>query len=139
MKKQVAFILSTVSCLLFLVFLILGILAFAIDLLPMPVGIVFIILSVLFLLAGCYFTLIYSKNKKSESNSIKIIKPRKRKTKSPTCTIQISTEYLVKDKYTKEEAEATIKQLYSLHENDGFSLQDFEFIKAKIESRIVDK
>lgn len=52
--------------------------------------------------------------------------------KAPTCTIQISTEYLIKESYTKEEAEKTIKQLYSLHENDGFSLEDFEKIKNKI-------
>ena len=52
--------------------------------------------------------------------------------KAPTCTIQISTEYLIKESYTKEEAEKTIKQLYSLHENDGFSLEDFEKIKSKV-------
>ena len=52
--------------------------------------------------------------------------------KAPTCTIQISTEYLIKESYTKEEAEKTIKQLYSLNENDGFSLYDFEKIKSKI-------
>ena len=52
--------------------------------------------------------------------------------KTPTCTIQNSTEYLIKDKYTPEEAEKTIEQLYSLHENDGFSMEDFEKIKQKI-------
>lgn len=52
--------------------------------------------------------------------------------KSPTCTIQISTEYLVKDSYTPEEAERTINQLYSLHENEGFSMKDYETIKEKI-------
>lgn len=52
--------------------------------------------------------------------------------KTPTCTIQISTEYLVKDSYTPEEAEKTIEQLYSLHENEGFSMEDFEKIKQKI-------
>ena len=52
--------------------------------------------------------------------------------KTPTCTIQISTEYLVKESYTPEEAEKTIEQLYSLHENEGFSMEDFEKIKQKI-------
>ena len=35
---------------------------------------------------------------------------RRNEIKAPTCTIQISTEYLVKDSYTKEEAEKTIAQ-----------------------------
>lgn len=52
--------------------------------------------------------------------------------KSPTCTIQISTEYLVKDSYTPEEAEKTLEQLYSIHNNDGFSMEDYEKIKMKI-------
>lgn len=58
-------------------------------------------------------------------------------TKTPTCTVQISTEYLVKESYTQEEAEKTIEQLYSLHENDGFSMEDFEKIKQKILEHIV--
>ena len=49
---------------------------------------------------------------------------RRNEKKAPTCTIQISTEYLVKDSYTPEEAKKTIEQLYSLHENDGFSMED---------------
>ena len=57
---------------------------------------------------------------------------RRNEKKAPTCTIQISTEYLVKDSYTPEEAKKTIEQLYSLHENDGFSMEDYERIKAKI-------
>ncbi len=57
---------------------------------------------------------------------------KRNRVKSPTCTIQISTEYLVKESYTPEEAERTIKQLYSLHENDGFSMKDYEMIKEKI-------
>lgn len=61
---------------------------------------------------------------------IKHISRNERKT--PTCTIQISTEYLVKESYTPEEAEKTIEQLYSLHENEGFSMDDFEKIKQKI-------
>ncbi len=52
--------------------------------------------------------------------------------KSPTCTIQISTEYLVKDSYTPEEAEKTLNQLYSIHNNDGFSMEEYEKIKVKI-------
>lgn len=52
--------------------------------------------------------------------------------KSPTCTIQISTEYLVKDSYTPEEAEKTINQLYSIHNNEGFSMEEYEKIKEKI-------
>lgn len=63
---------------------------------------------------------------------MKLTHLRRSKRKAPTCTIQISTEYLVKESYTKEEAEKTIAQLYSLHENDGFSMEDFEKIKAKI-------
>ena len=59
--------------------------------------------------------------------------------KAPTCTIQISTEYLIKESYTKEEAEKTIKQLYSLHENDGFSLEDFEKIKKNLLTRRILK
>ena len=57
---------------------------------------------------------------------MKIKHINRNETKTPTCTIQISTEYLVK------ESEKTIAQLYSLHENEGFSLEDFEKIKNKI-------
>ena len=60
---------------------------------------------------------------------MKIKHINRNETKTPTCTIQISTEYLVKESYTPEEAEKTIAQLYSLHENEGFSLEDFEKIK----------
>lgn len=63
---------------------------------------------------------------------MKIKHINRNETKTPTCTIQISTEYLVKESYTPEEAEETIAQLYSLHENEGFSLEDFEKIKNKI-------
>ena len=63
---------------------------------------------------------------------MKIKHINRNETKTPTCTIQISTEYLVKESYTPEEAEKTIAQLYSLHENEGFSLEDFEKIKNKI-------
>ena len=51
---------------------------------------------------------------------------------APTHTIQISTEFLVKESYTKEEAEKTLQQLYSLHDQKGFSLEDYESIKERI-------
>lgn len=60
-------------------------------------------------------------------------------TKTPTCTIQISTEYLIKEKYTPEEAKQTIEQLYSLRENNGFSMTDFEKIKQKIIEHTVEE
>ena len=52
--------------------------------------------------------------------------------KAPTHTIQISTEFLVKESYTPEEAEKTLTQLYSIRDQQGFSLEDYEYIKAKI-------
>lgn len=52
--------------------------------------------------------------------------------KAPTHTIQISTEFLVKESYTPEEAEKTLNQLYSIRDQQGFSLEDYEYIKAKI-------
>lgn len=67
-----------------------------------------------------------------EKIGIKYPHLKRNKRRSPTCTIQISTEYLVKDSYTPEEAEKTINQLYSLHENEGFSMKDYETIKEKI-------
>ena len=51
---------------------------------------------------------------------------------APTHTIQISTDFLIKDSYTKEEAEKTLQQLYSIHDQKGFSLEDYENIKEKI-------
>ena len=52
--------------------------------------------------------------------------------KAPTHTTQISTEFLVKESYTPEEAEKTLTQLYSIRDQQGFSLEDYEYIKAKI-------
>ena len=57
---------------------------------------------------------------------------RKSVRKAPTHTIQISTEFLVKESYTPEEAEKTLTQLYSIRDQQGFSLEDYEYIKAKI-------
>ena len=57
---------------------------------------------------------------------------RKSVRKAPTHTIQISTEFLVKESYTPEEAEKTLDQLYSIRDQQGFSLEDYEYIKAKI-------
>ena len=139
MKKNNLLILGAIAAGILLVSLVTAILSFTIESLGTTLGIVFTIITVIALIALIMVIVLVCRQDKMDKNSIHIIKARERQTMSPTCTIQISTEYLVKDKYTQEEADKTIKQLYSLHENDGFSLQDFELIKAKIESRIIDK
>ena len=65
-------------------------------------------------------------------NAIKYNHVRRNQKLATSHTIQISTEYLVKDSYTPEEAERTLNQLLSIRDQQGFSMEDYELIKAKI-------
>lgn len=88
----------------------------------------FIIFSIEFICAIVFKTLALN------SNNVRIRYNHVRKTvrKAPTHTIQISTEFLVKESYTPEEAEKTLAQLYSIRDQQGFSMEDYEYIKSKI-------
>lgn len=134
MKKRVLLVTSIVSLILGLGCLILGI-VFLISNFENYLSFTFFGLGAAALICAIVLFILFFK---TDANKISHNTIKRKKGTSPTCTIQISTEYMVKESYTKEQAEKTIAQLYSLHQNDGFSLEEYEKIKAKIISRIKD-